>query len=145
MPTSSKTASDAANGTMLKSGDVDIFQAAAPTSGTNGPAGSNRWSGIAPHQPFSRGTSAPGCRCRSWMKIDPIDPGPLLRYLYVHHTAKSTSSSWRVSGRLPAAWAISQPAIAPTSCTAAVSRSTGSAWPVAKLTPSKRASARLGP
>ena len=42
MPTSSKIASDAASGTMLKSGDVDIFQAAAPVSATNGPLGSKR-------------------------------------------------------------------------------------------------------
>ena len=67
---------------MLNSGDVDIFQAAAPVSGTNGPSGSKRCSGVAPHQPVSRGTSgAPGDVWRSCTKIDPTEPGPPFRYL----------------------------------------------------------------
>ena len=44
-PTSSKIASEASSASMLNSGDVDIFQAAAPVSGTNGPSGSKRCSG----------------------------------------------------------------------------------------------------
>ncbi len=61
------------------------------------------------------------------MKIAPTEPGPPLRYLYVHHTAKSTPSSCRASGTLPAACASCQPTTAPTSWAAAVSRATGNA------------------
>ena len=59
----------------------------------------------------------------------------------MHHAAKSTSASWSASSTLPAAWARSQPTTAPAACPAAVRRSTGRAWPVAKFTPAGKTSA----
>ena len=40
-------------------------------------------------------------------------PGPALRYLYEHQTAKSTPQSWRLRSTLPMAWAKSHPTRAP--------------------------------
>ena len=42
-----------------------------------------------------------------------MPPGPELRYLYVHQTAKSTSQSCSESGTLPTACARSQPQMQP--------------------------------
>ena len=83
-----------------------------------------------PHQPASR-RSGIDAAWRSWTNSWPSAPGPPLRYLYVHHAAKSTPASWRPSGTLPAPWARSQPAIAPASWIAPVRRSMSCSWPVA--------------
>ena len=104
------------------------------------PSMSNRRSGSVPHQPASRGRDA-SRPCRSWTNSAPIEPGPPLRYLYVHHAAKSTSQSWSSSAMLPAAWARSQPTTAPAAWPAAVSRSMSRACPVAKFTPARKTSA----
>jgi hypothetical protein len=42
-----------------------------------------------------------------------IPPGPELPYLYVHHTAKSTSQACSWMGTLANAWARSQPTMQP--------------------------------
>ena len=49
----------------------------------------------------------------SWINNPAIPPGPEFRYLYVHHTAKSTSHSCNESGTLPTAWARSHPQMHP--------------------------------
>ena len=130
IPTSSKIAIEARTGASARIGGLDIRQPSAPSSGSNVSAIRNRVARAFPNQPDRRGTAGSE-PCRRWTKIWAMDPGPAHRYLYVHHIAKSTSQSCRASGTLPAEWASCQPASAPASWIAAVSRGTSWTCPVA--------------
>lgn len=71
---------------------------------------------LAQHSCDKKGTAYCGALSDShlsWIKRPPMPPGPELRYLYEHHTAKSTFQSCKVMGTLPIAWARSQPQIQP--------------------------------
>ena len=78
-----------------------------------------RVTGFVLHQPLSFG-SVRSDRWRSWTNAPAAAPGPLFRYLYVHHAAQSTSHSCSASGTFPAACARSQPTTAPAACPARV-------------------------
>src|SRR5262249_52936918 len=75
--------------------------------------------GSFPNQPASRGNLVL-LACRSCTNAPATAPGPALRYLYEHHTAKSTFQSCSETGTLPAACARSNPATIPCFCAAAV-------------------------
>src|SRR5687767_15148765 len=74
---------------------------------------------LCPHQPAKRG-SAELLAWRSCTNTPLVPPGPEFRYLYEHHTAKSTFQACSSSGTFPVAWARSNPALAPALCAAAV-------------------------
>ncbi len=77
------------------------------------------WPRRGPTSPRSAASPRPS-RWRAWTKTPPSAPGPPLRYLYEHQTAKSGPSSCRWKTRLPAPCARSNPTIAPTACPARV-------------------------
>src|SRR5437667_4595809 len=100
-PASSKIASEARNGAMEKMGGLLICQPSADGTGMN--SGSrckrNRVFGSFPNQPARRGNLVL-VACRSCTNTPATAPGPALRYLYEHHTAKSTFQSCKPSGTL---------------------------------------------
>src|SRR6185503_14325007 len=135
-PASSKTESDARNGAIEKIGGLLICQASADGTGTN--SGSrcnlNRVFGSLPNQPASRGNFV-FVACRSCTNAPATAPGPAFKYLYEHHTAKSTFQSCNFNGAFPTAWARSNPTTMPPACAAAVILWMSNNWPVKKLTP----------
>src|SRR5438132_650708 len=84
-----KTSSEARIAASERIGGFESCHPSAPTIGRNPGSIRKRDSLSWPHQPARRGRSC--CiPCRSWTKQPPTEPGPEFRYLYVHHTAKST-------------------------------------------------------
>src|SRR5437016_12301027 len=114
-------ASEARNGAIEKIGGLLICQPSA--DGTGMKSGSrcnlNRVLGSFPNQPARRG-SLVLVACRSCTNAPATAPGPALRYLYEHQTAKSTFQSCNASGTLPAACARSTPTVMPRFCAAFV-------------------------
>src|SRR5204862_62976 len=75
--------------------------------------------GSLPNQPARRGRFVL-VACRSCTNAPATAPGLALRYLYEHHTAKSTFQSCNARGTLPIAWARSKPTMIPQFWAAAV-------------------------
>src|SRR5438093_4556696 len=101
---SSKIASEARNGAIEKIGGLLICQPSADGTGTN--SGSrckrNRVFGSLPNQPARRGNLV-FVACRSCTNAPATALGPAFKYLYEHHTAKSTFQLCNATGTLPIA------------------------------------------
>src|SRR5213593_4718709 len=103
-PASSKIAREARRGAIDKIGGLLICQPSADTTGTN--SGSrckrNRVFGSLPNQPARRGNLVL-VACRSCTNAPAAAPAPAFKYLYEHHTAKSTFQSCNATGTFPIA------------------------------------------
>src|SRR4030095_16651289 len=128
-------ASEARSGDIEKIGGLLICQPSAVGTGTN--SGSkcrrNRVFGSLPHQTPKRGRLV-FIACRSCTNAPATAPGPALRYLYEHQTAKSTFQSCNESGTLPTACARSKPGMIPYFRAADVIVGMSNNWPVKKFT-----------